>query len=219
MTVRTGTLHLQPEQRHVCCPAGTAASNVLGMDARLSARRASASSWVSRTPGPERGHYVRDFATEAAQKGWLVQTPSIFNPYTNTRSETINGRLSLEPFKSMRIELLATRTSSNNRSSFFRWDATENRYVNDSPREFGSFSVSTINWATTFANDDKDSQVNSNFLDLLAGRAVISERLGQGDPDRSQPTDSVYWSGYGSASQDVIIPAFLAAYTGATPIR
>jgi dienelactone hydrolase len=54
------------------------------------------------------GNYVRDFATEAAQKGWLVQTPSIFNPYTNTRNETINGRLSLEPFKSMRIELMAT---------------------------------------------------------------------------------------------------------------
>jgi cell surface protein SprA len=80
------------------------------------------------------GNYVRDFATEAAQQGWLVHTPSIFNPYTNTRSETINGRLSLEPFKSMRIDLMATGTNSQNRSSFFRWNATEQRYVNDSPR-------------------------------------------------------------------------------------
>ncbi|MBP9159288.1 MAG: cell surface protein SprA [Flavobacteriales bacterium] len=211
MTVRTGTFTYS-QNNGILLPGWDPSINVLGMSPGFGAP--GLGFILGEQNQDLSGNYVRDFATEAAQKGWLVQTPSIFNPYTNTRSETINGRLSLEPFKSMRIELLATRTSSNNRSSFFRWDATENRYVNDSPREFGSFSVSTINWATTFANDDKDSQVNSNFLDLLAGRAVISERLGQGDPDRSQPTDSVYWSGYGSASQDVIIPAFLAAYTG-----
>src|SRR5690606_9539110 len=150
---------------------------------------------------------------EAAGRGWLVQTPSIFNPYTNTRTETINGRLSLEPFKSMRIELMATRTQSENRSSFFRWNATEQRYVNDSPRDFGNFSVSTINWATTFSKDDENF-VNSNFLQMLNNRPVISERLGEADPGRSSPTDSAYWSGYGSTSQDVVIGSFIAAYSG-----
>jgi hypothetical protein len=46
----------------------------------------------------------------------------------------------------MRVELMANRTKADNRSSFFRYNATKNRYVNDSPREFGSFSVSTLNW-------------------------------------------------------------------------
>jgi cell surface protein SprA len=78
--------------------------------------------------------------------------------------------------------------------------------------------VSTINWSTTFSNDDENF-VNGNFNDLLAARPIISARLGQADSDRSQPTDSAFWSGYGATSQDVIIPAFLAAYTGAMPAR
>ncbi|MBK6884903.1 MAG: hypothetical protein IPH05_18655 [Flavobacteriales bacterium] len=50
----------------------------------------------------------------AARNGWLVQTPSIFNPYTQTRNETINARVSLEPFRGMRIELIANRTKADN---------------------------------------------------------------------------------------------------------
>ncbi|MBS1546197.1 MAG: cell surface protein SprA, partial [Bacteroidetes bacterium] len=209
MTVRTGTL-TYTQNSGILLPGWDRGANVIGMDRSFTA------------PGfgflfgeqnqDLGGNYIRDFAGEAAGHGWLVQTPSIFNPYTNTRTETINGRLSLEPFKSMRIELMATRTLSENRSSFFRWNATENRYVNDSPREFGNFSVSTINWATTFSRDDENF-VNSIFTQMLANRPLISERLGKADP-RSMPTDSVYWAGYGSTSQDVVIGSFMAAYTG-----
>lgn len=159
------------------------------------------------------GDIVRDFATDAAENGWLVQTPSIFNPYTNTRTETINGRLTLEPIRHLRIDLLANRTYSNNRSSFFRWSDSLQTYVNDSPREFGSFSVSTITWATTFSRD-VESNVNAVFQQLLDSRAIISGRLGAENPLSSLPADSLYWTGYGSTSQDVLIPAFLAAYTG-----
>jgi cell surface protein SprA len=86
--------------------------------------------------------------------------------------------------------------------------------VNDSPREFGSFSVSTINWATTFSNDDET--LREQQLPGPAGWAPGDQRsLG---PRRIRiavnPRTALYWSGYGSTSQDVIIPAFLAAYTG-----
>jgi cell surface protein SprA len=74
--------------------------------------------------------------------------------------------------------------------------------------------VSTIDWATTFSRDDENF-VNSIFSTLLTNRQVISQRLGMADPDRSeQQNDSLYWSGYGATSQDVVIPAFLAAYSG-----
>jgi cell surface protein SprA len=56
--------------------------------------------------------------------------------------------------------------------------------------------------------------VNSNFETMLQNRVLISERLGRADLDHSSPTDSLYWSGYGGTSQDVVIPAFLAAYSG-----
>lgn len=211
MMVRTGTLTYS-QNSGMLLPGWGQKTNILGM-----APNFGAPGWgfiMGQQNQDLGGDLVRDFATEAAGRGWLVQTPSIFNPYTNTRTETINARLSLEPFKGMRVDLLATRTLSENRSSFFRWNETEQRYVNDSPREYGSFSVSMINWATSFAGDD-DNFNNGNFATLLQDRLVISERLGRGDLDRSSPSDtSAYWNGYGATSQDVVIPAFIAAYTG-----
>ncbi|MBZ0206523.1 MAG: cell surface protein SprA [Flavobacteriales bacterium] len=210
MTIRTGTFTYS-QNSGILLPGWGRGSNVLGMDQGFGAP---GFGFILGEQNQDlSGNYVRDFASEAAGKGWLVQTPSIFNPYTNTRTETINGRLSLEPFKSMRIELMATRTQSENRSSFFRWNQTEQRYVNDSPREFGNFSVSTINWATTFSHDDENF-VNNIFTQMLNNRPIISERLGRADMDRSSPTDSLYWSGYGATSQEVVISSFLAAYSG-----
>lgn len=162
------------------------------------------------------GDIVRDFASDAASRGWLVQTQSIFNPYTTTRTETINARLSIEPVKSLRIELTANRTMSENRSSFFRWNDSAQTYVNDSPREFGNFSTTIITWGTTFSQDD-DNAISPVFQTMLANRPIISQRLGAEDPNSLPSSDSEYWYGYDTTHQDVVINAFLSAYTGADP--
>ena len=60
------------------------------------------------------GNITRDFATYASEQDWLVRTPSIFNPYTNTRTETIIAPLTLEPINRMRIELKADRSYASN---------------------------------------------------------------------------------------------------------
>jgi cell surface protein SprA len=159
------------------------------------------------------GDIVRDFATEAAERDWLVRTSSIFSTYNNTRTETMNGRLSLEPAKSFRIELLANRTSSLNRTSFFRFNDSLDTYVNDSPIETGNFSVSTITWGTTFTRDD-NNDLNATFEQLLDNRAIISERLGRASGNSEFLPDSGFWDGFGPTSQSVLLPAFVAAYTG-----
>lgn len=158
------------------------------------------------------GDIVRDFATSAARQGWLVNTPSIFNPYTNTRNETINARLTLEPFRGMRVELMANRTKADNTSSFFRYNREEDRYVNDSPRDQGSFSVSMLNWRTTFTNDDADF-VNQVFQQMLANRPIVSARLGSAAGVAVDP-ETGYADGFGPTQQDVVVSSFLAAYTG-----
>ncbi len=158
------------------------------------------------------GDINRDFARTAAENGWLVQNNSIFNAYTNTRTETINARLSLEPFRGMRVEMNANRTIAENRRSFFRWNSTLGEYVNDSPNEFGSFSVSMITWRTAFTKDDGNF-VNQVFQDLIANRPIISERLSHTNTN-SVLDDTGFYTGFGPTNQDVVIPAFLAAYTG-----
>ncbi|MCB0795278.1 MAG: cell surface protein SprA, partial [Flavobacteriales bacterium] len=159
------------------------------------------------------GDLVRDFASTAAEEGWLVQNESIFNPYTSTRTETINGRMQLEPFTGLRIDLSLNRTISSNRSSFYRWRDSLQTYVEDSPQDFGNFSVSIITWGTTFASDD-DNFVNANFQQFLDNRQVVSERLGELNVNSEFDPDSGYYSGYYGTAQNVIIPSFIAAYSG-----
>jgi cell surface protein SprA len=210
MTVRNGTLTYS-QNSGMLLPGWGRGPNVFGMDQGFGAP-----GWgfiMGQQNHDLSGDLVRDFATSAAERDWLVRTESIFNPYTTTRMESINARLSLEPFQGMRVELLANRTLAENRQSFFRWNDSLQTYVNDSPQEFGNFSVSMITWPTAFSADDENF-VNDIFQQVLANREVISARLGSANPNSFLPADSLYWSGYGTTNQDVVIPAFLAAYTG-----
>lgn len=210
MVIRTGTI-TYAQTNGMLLPGWDRRTNVVGMD------NFGAPGWgfiLGQQDQDLTGEYVRDFARTASANGWLVQTPSIFNPRTHTRNETINGRLSLEPFRGMRVELSAMRTMSENRSSFFRWNDSLGTYVDDSPREMGNFSVSMINWRTAFSKDDENF-VSSIFQGLLANRPIISERLAQ-ERGAGLELDSTgfFHQGYGATNQDVVIPAFLAAYTG-----
>jgi cell surface protein SprA len=208
MTLRNGTITYS-QTSGILLPGYAPRTNIIGMDNF----GAPGFGFVMGQQNHDlSGDLVRDFATSAAAQGWLVRTPSIFNPYTNTRNETINARLSLEPFRGMRVELMANRTKAESSSSYFRYNREEERYVNDSPRDQGSFSVSMINWRTTFSNDNADF-VNQVFQDMLANRTVISGRMGQQVGAAVDP-ETGYADGFGPTQQDVVIASFLAAYTG-----
>lgn len=209
MVIRNGTITYS-QNSGMLLPGYDRKTNILGMDDF----QAPGFGFVLGEQNHDlNGNISRDFARSAAERGWLVQTPSIFNNYTNTRTETINARLSLEPFRGMRVELTANRTLSENRRSFFRWNDSLSTYVNDSPNEFGNFSVSILTWKTAFAQDDGNF-VNEVFQEVLANRPVISGRLGALNPNSVLDADSGFYSGYGPTNQDVVIPAFIAAYTG-----
>ncbi|MFN8351063.1 MAG: cell surface protein SprA [Flavobacteriales bacterium] len=216
MAIRTGTITYS-QNNGTLLPGWGRGPNVLGMDQGFGAPGFGFILGQQNTDLA--GEQVRDFATEASANGWLVKSRSIFNPYTQNRTENINARVSLEPFKGMRIDINGTRTISSNRSSFYRWD-TLNVWRDDSPRETGSFSVSMVNWPTTFARDNDDF-INQVFEDMLAFRETISERQGrargQSAAPGGLPQDSTFWTGFGATSQDVIIPSFIAAYTGKDP--
>ena len=220
MAVRTGTITYS-QNNGTLLPGWNRGPNVVGMDKGFGAPGYGFILGEQNTDFS--GNVVRDIATQAAANDWLVKSESIYTPYTGNRTENITARLNVEPFKGMRIDLSANRTKTDNRSSFFRWRADDTgggQYVNDSPRETGSFSVSMFNWPTTFVKDDENF-VNQLFTNLLAYRETISERLGRAnqfsDLPSGLPSDSTFWRGYGATNQDVVIPAFLAAYTGKDP--
>ncbi|NNC82093.1 MAG: cell surface protein SprA [Flavobacteriales bacterium] len=172
--------------------------------------------------GPGAGFIVgfqdRDYPFEAARRGYLVENPYINRPYTTTYSANLNIRANIEPIKSFRIELTATSTESQNTNGFFRYNEDIADYVNDNPLETGSYSASIITWGSAFAQDDEQTNASEVFQTFLDNRRVISQRIAADNPF-STVTDNGYYSGYDSTSQDVVIPAFLAAYTDKDPSK
>jgi cell surface protein SprA len=155
-----------------------------------------------------RGRAIATTQDDDPNNDWLVQTPSINTPYTNTSTQNLSIRANAEPFPDLKVELTATRTQSKSKSEFFRWSDIEDRYVSDAPTETGTFSTSYLTYSTSFEkNGDKTFQA---FLDA---RPNISARLGSNNPN-SQSSVGGYAEGYNETAQDVLIPSFLAAYSG-----
>ncbi|MDQ3047136.1 MAG: cell surface protein SprA [Bacteroidota bacterium] len=149
----------------------------------------------------------RDIREEAEQKGWLEKTASLNSPYVTTYSTNLNIRANVEPFPDLKIELTATRTQATSRSQLFRYNAAADTFAYDNATETGNFSMSYLTYRTSFKDGD------ANFAAFLNARSDISNRLGA-ENQNSNTTVNGFALGYNSTSQDVLIPAFLAGYSG-----
>jgi len=97
----------------------------------------------------------------------------------------------------------AKRIVSENFQEIFRYNSADNNYVSLTPTRGGNFSLSFLAIKTAFVDDD-NSKNSSTFLRFVENREVIRSRL-----------NSLNSSGeYGLNSQDVLIPAFISAYSG-----
>ena len=159
------------------------------------------------------------FAQEAASNGWLVQQPNLNNQYTESYSENFNARANLEPIRDFKIELTANRNISRNYQSFFRYDEDLQDFVNESANETGNFTATVMTWPTAFVDDDS-TYTNSVWESFLAGRTAISGRqneLNYQDEINTTGIAAGYAPGFGPISQNVVVPAFMAAYLGMSP--
>jgi cell surface protein SprA len=79
------------------------------------------------------------------------------------------------------------------------------------------FSVSYISYQTLFEKFDPNV-VSQTFKQFEANRVILSQRLGPKNPYSSGVVDAEgYYEGYGRYAQDVVVPAFIAAYTKKDP--
>jgi cell surface protein SprA len=136
-------------------------------------------------------------------------------------SQTMNIAATLEPFPDFRIDLTWMRQFSKNHSETFK-DVSANgsgEFQHLNPYDMGSFSISYIAIGTMFS-PSRPNELSRPYQDFLDYRKTISARLGRSNPYTNgtpDPTDPEYTKGYGRYSQDVLIPAFIAAYTGKDP--
>ena len=156
-----------------------------------------------------------NFATEAADNEWLVQAPFLNNQYSQTYSETWNYKVNLEPIRYLKIEITGNRTEGRNENAFFRFDETLQEYAFQSPMETGNFSASINTWATAFVRDQPDNGwTSSTFETFLQNRLEASSLWNDATYGESAANPNGYYNGWGSTNASVVIPAFIAAYSG-----
>ncbi len=154
----------------------------------------------------------RDIRTLALDGGWLTKDEFQNQLYVNTLREDFQLTSLMEPLNGLTITLTAFRNRTLNYTTNFKYDSHLANFVNLSPISTGDYSVSILTLGTAF-KDKNGSTVSKLFNAFMANRQVISGRLG------TQNSNSIgqaggFADGYGKSSQDVIVAAFIAAYTG-----
>ncbi len=157
---------------------------------------------------------------KAAQNGWLTKNKSMTTPFTQNRGQTINIRGTIEPSPDLKVLIDVKKETMNSYQEIYRfsdrldetgaevpnWDETTG-FANLSPSRSGSYRISFLTIKTAFnsSNSDTESDVFKTFEENLQ---IFRDRLRLRNPQGIE---------YDSASQDVVIPAFIAAYSGKNP--
>ena len=222
MSVRNISLTYSTNNGNVV-PGYMRKSNYLGFEnLRFKNLETNAPGWkfITGVPDP-------DFPSKAAAYGWLSGDSLLNTPVVQTYDITYNFKATLKPLKGLRIDLTADKRESNQNRSY--WVADESGKVSSqNESNQGSFSMSFLSIKTAFDKIDTayNSATYSNFLNyrLNVANRIADERINAGIPyDRNQlnndslPADNYinqFPYGYNPISKDVMLPAFLAAYSG-----
>ena len=147
--------------------------------------------------------------TRAAENNWLVADTLLTNPFAQLKAIDLNIRANVELSRDFRIQLDARKSTTGEYRELFKVfaDPTDpaTGYQGFNPARSGSYSITILSIKSAFSRNDPNniSDVFRTFEDNLG---VVKGRLDILNPDPEYT--------YALRSQDVLIPAFIAAYTG-----
>ena len=157
-----------------------------------------------------------DYIEKARNNDWLLCNDSIATPATTCRTDNLTLRATLEPVKDFKIDLSATRTKTTQKSIQYMYEGTPTT-------QSGAFQMTTISLGSAFegmgnANSGYRSKTFEKFVNSLAG---FRDRVEAQYAGTVYPAGSALAGGKFDASRtpvnqyssDVMIPAFLQAYT------
>jgi len=148
----------------------------------------------------------------AARRGWLTVFPEFNQQYTSANTKQLDLSANLEPVKDLKIDIVTSRTYQDNYTENYRIDGST--YTPLTPNTFGNFNISTLLIKTAFGRSDETT--SDAFNDFRANRLKIANRLAgdfYGNTGFGRDEDG-YPEGFGKGNQAVLLPAFLAAYSG-----
>lgn len=154
-----------------------------------------------------------DVRYQAAQKGWLTTFPDFNDQYMSRKANQLNIAANIQPLQDLTIDLVADRQYSESYAENYSIeDLNADGILDYNPliqNKYGDFSISSLMIRTAF--DQSEESQSETFNKFSQNRIVIAQRLA-GVPINPNATE--YPEGYGPTNQSVLLPAFVAAYTG-----
>ncbi len=163
-----------------------------------------------------------NWLNKIAAKGWISSDTTINYQFIQTKQQNINLKVSLEPYRDLRVDISLQKTKGETYSEFFKTTSAGAPFQHLTPQVNGNMSMSFLMLKTIFGKVDQNNFSNA-FYKFQELRATYSEKFGGLNPnsDTIYINDSIklpnFKEGYGPFSQDVLVPSLIAAYTGKNP--
>lgn len=148
-----------------------------------------------------------DVRFRGAQEGWLTNSTVQNQPFVQTVKKAFRATTNLEPFRDFKVNVDMRFDRSDNYQEFYRPATVGGPFVSQSPLRSGNYSMSYLSFLTAFEKTDRNN-FSANFERFKEYRATLLNRLRTANPAGDA---------YNLNSQDVLIPAFFAAYSGKSP--
>ncbi len=155
----------------------------------------------------------------AAERGYLTVFPDFNQQYTTNKNTSLDYSVNVEPLNDLKIDLIGNRLYSESNAETFRANDTNGDGLSDIYEQlinnsFGNFSITTALVKTAFNKSDENN--SQTFDDFRANRITIANRLARayyGSNNFGRDSEG-FPLGFGRNSQQVLLPAFFAAYQG-----
>ncbi len=172
------------------------------------------------------GFYDKSYVNKALERGWLITDTEQVSPALWNQSQEFNFELNLEPIRGLKILLTSNLTDSRTEQMQFMYAGIPTSYTGSYVRTHWALATAM---KTYKAENGYASDAFNKFLEYIPRIASRYEESykgtaypGTGFMENSPMAGTLYDpknGGVSRTSSDVLIPAFLAAYSGQNPDR
>ena len=177
--------------------------------------------WNTMAPGMD---YVfgkqpdTNWLNQKASNGLITRDTTFNFMFRQSLDQRFSVTAQLEPIRELTVDVNMDKTFTKDFTELFKVVSPSIGFEHLSPLATGGFNVSYIAFKTLFQKIDPN-QISETFKQFEANRSILSERLALSNPYQAGlgKTPDGFFKGYGRYAQDVLIPSFIAAYTGTDP--
>ncbi|MDR1745808.1 MAG: cell surface protein SprA [Tannerella sp.] len=168
------------------------------------------------------GEVREDFVTQAVNNKWMIMNELNITPAMINSAKTFSASATLEPFSGFKIDLDARWNDSRDTEIQYMYAGMPTTYG-------GTFTMTTIAFGGMFSGSGNahNGYASKTFAKFLGNREIIASRLESKYAGSSYPNQGFLAGNamagqpynpdrgrIGTNSSDVLIPAFIAAYSG-----